>query len=109
MQFLAILASLSTLLLTASARQFSIPEVDAGSAFALSKLKNSDVHPYTGSVPPTINKASQAQPQVAGAAGSYWLESISHQGVAPFAGGGYSVFRNVRDYGATGEREQGIA
>ncbi|KAI1275555.1 glycoside hydrolase family 55 protein [Xylaria sp. FL0933] len=34
---------------------------------------------------------------------AYWLESVSHQGVAPFAGAGYKVFRNVKDYGAKGD------
>ncbi|KAI1881109.1 hypothetical protein JX265_001349 [Neoarthrinium moseri] len=34
---------------------------------------------------------------------AYWLEQISHQGVAPFAGSGYAVFRNVKDYGARGD------
>jgi glucan 1,3-beta-glucosidase len=35
-------------------------------------------------------------------AGSYWLESIDHQGVAPYAPDGYEVFRNVKDFGAKG-------
>ncbi|KAH9885496.1 pectate lyase superfamily protein-domain-containing protein [Xylariomycetidae sp. FL2044] len=34
---------------------------------------------------------------------AYWLEDITHQGVAPFAGSGYTVFRNVKDYGAVGD------
>lgn len=34
---------------------------------------------------------------------AYWLEDIAHQGVAPFAGSGYKVFRNVKDYGAKGD------
>ncbi|KAI0813037.1 glycoside hydrolase family 55 protein [Xylaria sp. FL0064] len=34
---------------------------------------------------------------------AYWLENVSHQGVAPFAGAGYKVFRNVKDYGAKGD------
>ena len=33
----------------------------------------------------------------------FWLEKIAHQGVAPFAGSGYEVFRNVKDYGAKGD------
>lgn len=33
---------------------------------------------------------------------AYWMESIPHQGLAPYAGSGYSVFRNVKDYGARG-------
>ncbi|KAK0615735.1 pectate lyase superfamily protein-domain-containing protein [Bombardia bombarda] len=34
---------------------------------------------------------------------AYWLGDIAHQGNAPFSGAGYSVFRNVRDYGAKGD------
>lgn len=33
----------------------------------------------------------------------YWLEDIDHQGLAPYAGSGYTVFRNVLDYGAKGK------
>lgn len=33
---------------------------------------------------------------------AYWMESIPHQGLAPYAGNGYTVFRNVKDYGAKG-------
>ncbi|KAH6618327.1 glycoside hydrolase family 55 protein [Chaetomium sp. MPI-SDFR-AT-0129] len=35
----------------------------------------------------------------------FWLEKIKHQGVAPFGGDGYKVFRNVKDYGAKGDGE----
>ncbi|KAK5994726.1 Glucan 1,3-beta-glucosidase [Cladobotryum mycophilum] len=40
---------------------------------------------------------------VAAAPAQYWLGNIKHQGVAPFAGSGYQVFRNVKDYGAKGD------
>lgn len=34
----------------------------------------------------------------------YWMESIKHQGVAPFNGdSSYKVFRNVKDFGAKGD------
>ena len=35
---------------------------------------------------------------------SYWYESITHQGVSPYnsQGSAYQVFRNVKDFGATG-------
>lgn len=32
----------------------------------------------------------------------YWMGDISHQGLAPYAASGYTVFRNVKDYGAKG-------
>ncbi|KAI1502122.1 pectate lyase superfamily protein-domain-containing protein [Biscogniauxia marginata] len=34
---------------------------------------------------------------------AFWLEDIQHQGIAPFAGDGYTVFRNVKDFGAKGD------
>ncbi|KAK3682422.1 pectate lyase superfamily protein-domain-containing protein [Podospora appendiculata] len=40
---------------------------------------------------------------LASAANAYWLGDIAHQGNAPFAGAGYSVFRNVKSYGAKGD------
>lgn len=35
----------------------------------------------------------------------FWLEAIKHQGIAPFHpnASSYSVFRNVKDYGAKGD------
>jgi glucan 1,3-beta-glucosidase len=40
----------------------------------------------------------------AGAARAYWMEDISHQGIAAYHGDpSYKVFRNVRDYGAVGD------
>lgn len=33
---------------------------------------------------------------------TYWYEAITKQGLAPQAASGYTVFRNVLDYGATG-------
>lgn len=35
--------------------------------------------------------------------GSYWYENINHQGISAFGPSGYKVFRNVKDYGATGK------
>ena len=35
----------------------------------------------------------------------YWLQNIAHQGYAPYAPSpsSYSVYRNVKDYGAVGD------
>ena len=32
----------------------------------------------------------------------FWLESITHQGISPLGPSGYTVFRNVKDFGAKG-------
>lgn len=41
---------------------------------------------------------------VAASSSSYWLEDITHQGIAAFNSNpsSYVVFRNVKDYGAKG-------
>lgn len=48
-------------------------------------------------VPLTAGNAAWGEP--------YWLESIKHQGIAPYAPNAtvYQVFRNVKDYGAVGD------
>ncbi len=33
---------------------------------------------------------------------AYWYEEIAHQGISAFGPSGYAVYRNVKDYGATG-------
>ncbi|KAL2784836.1 pectate lyase superfamily protein-domain-containing protein [Aspergillus keveii] len=33
----------------------------------------------------------------------FWLENIAHQGVSPLGPDGYTVFRNVKDFGALGD------
>lgn len=39
-----------------------------------------------------------------GAVAAYWMEDITHQGLASFnPNPNYHVFRNVRDYGARGD------
>lgn len=42
---------------------------------------------------------------------AYWLANIDHQGVAAFNNNpsGYTVFRNVKDYGAKGKTQNAIA
>jgi glucan 1,3-beta-glucosidase len=34
---------------------------------------------------------------------AYWYENINHQGISAFGPSGYQVYRNVKDYGATGK------
>ncbi|KAK1638756.1 pectate lyase superfamily protein-domain-containing protein [Colletotrichum phormii] len=53
--------------------------------------------PQDGIAPPSSNITRRA------AAGSYWMESIARKGVVPWGDDpSYTVFRNVLDYGATG-------
>jgi glucan 1,3-beta-glucosidase len=40
----------------------------------------------------------------AAAGAPFWMQSIKHQGIAPYNGdAAYPVFRNVMDYGAKGD------
>lgn len=33
----------------------------------------------------------------------FWLEQVPHQGVSPYGPAGYTVYRNVKEYGAVGD------
>jgi glucan 1,3-beta-glucosidase len=35
----------------------------------------------------------------------YWYETITHQGISAFGPNGYQVYRNVKDFGATGKHQ----
>jgi glucan 1,3-beta-glucosidase len=47
--------------------------------------------------------SSSTTSSTAPACTDYWLATIDHQGLAPYAPAGYKVFRNVKDYGAKGQ------
>ncbi|KAL3433451.1 pectate lyase superfamily protein-domain-containing protein [Aspergillus tetrazonus] len=51
---------------------------------------------------PTGQQSSNTSTEVAGQP-EFWLESIAHQGVSPLGPSGYTVFRNVKDFGAKGD------
>ncbi|KAL2264533.1 hypothetical protein VTJ83DRAFT_7043 [Remersonia thermophila] len=53
----------------------------------------------------SLSSSSYSTSAPAPACTDFWLEKISHQGVAPFGGNGYRVFRNVKEYGAVGDGE----
>jgi hypothetical protein len=38
----------------------------------------------------------------------FWMETIKHQGASPFGPSGYTVFRNVKDFGAKGTCESAL-
>lgn len=54
---------------------------------------------------PFTNSSSTIFPSTTAPSAPYWLEQIPHLGVAPFSpNGSYQVFRNVKDFGAKGNR-----
>lgn len=70
--------------------------------------RNSSVQPYNPH-PPTHTSTSLPKPSCnidhPAPQQTFWLESISHEGTSPFLvrGQNYTVFRNVKDYGAKGD------
>lgn len=106
MRFRSLIAS-SILLASAGAEQFQIPEVQSAVNSALNKF-SAYVH-YdgpTGTAAAAVASATAEAHAFEAAAvtdPSYWLADIAHQGLAPHAGSGYAVFRNVKNYGAAGE------
>jgi glucan 1,3-beta-glucosidase len=93
---------LASLVLGSSCVQFEIPEVETVVGEIVNKL-GTYVH-YHGnhSDVPTIPPHSDFASIIPRQGTSYWYESISHQGISAFGPGGYQVYRNVKDYGATG-------
>lgn len=83
----------------ALSNSFVIPQVKAAVDAALQDYDNYAAYSGPTNEPPAkVLSAVNSQ-----ANGSYWMENIEHQGVAPFAGDDYKVFRNVKDFGATGK------
>lgn len=56
-------------------------------------------------VPVTSNSTSNttAHDKVASTSSPYWVANIKRQGTVAFGDSSYKVFRNVQDYGATGD------
>ena len=105
MRFLQTIPLLASLLPQTWARQFPIPAVEAAVEAALAKNPNHAA--YTGPVKPaprvSPHGVAAGKPQTEDSSTPYWLENIAHQGVSAFGPSGYTVFRNVKDYGAKGD------
>ncbi|KIY50878.1 glycoside hydrolase family 55 protein [Fistulina hepatica ATCC 64428] len=60
-------------------------------------------HAFASPVSPRSTCTGPPTPS-ATAGAPFWMESITHQGSAPYSGNSsYAVFRNVKDYGAAGD------
>lgn len=94
---------LSSLVLGSSCVQFEIPEVESVVSEIVNKL-GTYVH-YHGnhSDVPTIPPKSDMASVLPRQSTAYWYENINHQGISAFGPSGYQVYRNVKDYGATGK------
>lgn len=99
------LAVLSPVMMSANAFHGNIPGVDVIVKSVLHKMSNytayhGPTHSASAIHPATTTGALQNKRQTTST--PYWLEQISHQGISAFGPGGYTVFRNVKDYGARG-------
>lgn len=56
--------------------------------------------PVATPFPVPVNSTGPSAP--AESASTYWISSIKRQGTVPFGASSFKVFRNVREYGATG-------
>jgi glucan 1,3-beta-glucosidase len=95
-------SALFLLVLRIEAIQFEPPAVAA----IVSKVKEK-YSPYieyngTAAAAPVIT-ANETEASILPRQGTpYWYEEIAHQGISAFGPSGYAVYRNVKDYGATG-------
>ncbi|MCJ1473026.1 hypothetical protein MMC13_001675 [Lambiella insularis] len=94
--FLAILP----LLLPVASEQLVIPQVEAS---VQSMLHNLSAY-VNYKAPPGVQTehVGPAKLIVQDASTPYWYENINHQGISAFGPSGYVVYRNVMNYGATG-------
>lgn len=67
--------------------------------------KNPTVAPYPTKANGTSTSSAPLSTGTSGSCAPYWLENIKHQGIASFNPNpsNYTVFRNVRDFGARGD------
>ncbi|KAK5787947.1 hypothetical protein VI817_010443 [Penicillium citrinum] len=103
------LTSLAILVSCAHSQILEIPAVDELVSSALEPLAEyTDYHGPTGVASAALSEATEAfvaNIAVEAADASYWLADIAHQGKAAFNSNpsSYTVFRNVKDYGAKGD------
>ncbi|KAH8599479.1 pectin lyase fold/virulence factor [Bisporella sp. PMI_857] len=90
-----------SLLVLGQAIQFEIPEV--AEVVHEIKLKYSEYFNYDGSNINANLTTRDNDVQCRQSSTPYWYEQIAHRGVAATGPAGYSVYRNVKDYGAKGD------
>jgi glucan 1,3-beta-glucosidase len=95
MRLLFRLLALSPLLLKAYAFQERIPYLDAIIYEELTEFGH--LNPHVNGSHVTGRDVEERQSTT-----PYWLENIKHQGISAFGPAGYTVFRNVKSYGAKG-------
>lgn len=81
------------------------PHVGVALRIANASAENSIVPPFPTRSRGYSNVPAPSSTGTSGSCAPYWLESIKHQGVASFNSNpdNYTVFRNVKDFGARGD------
>lgn len=109
MYYLASAVSCLALFASARAQVLDIPEEDALVQSALKSFSQYTAYdgPAESATSLSLETATvdvHAEVSVAETDPSYWLADIAHQGIAAFNPdpSNYTVFRNVKDYGAAG-------
>jgi glucan 1,3-beta-glucosidase len=100
--------SLSSLKVSSSTTDYSAvisSSVGATTYAPQSTSKNPTVAPYPTNANGTSTSSAPLSTETSGSCAPYWLENIKHQGVASFNPNpsNYTVFRNVKDFGARGD------
>lgn len=91
---LSAISALSFLAVGSLCHNLDIPQVEAIVDKTLIRLEKYVNFEGNKSESSSISKR-QAAP--------YWYEQIAHRGISAFGPSGYSVYRNVKDYGARGK------
>ncbi|KAJ5593902.1 CAZyme family GH55 [Penicillium hispanicum] len=106
MHYSASVVSCLALFVAARAQILDIPEEDALVQSALKPLSQYTAYNGpVGSAASAVTVDVHTEVSVAETDPSYWLADIAHQGIAAFNTdpSNYTVFRNVKDYGAAGD------
>lgn len=95
--------TLACLILLVNGEKLVIAEVEAVVGKVLDRLDNyvhyhGDDSVGAGSISSEDDMAAVLPRQTI----PYWYEEITHQGISAFGPSGYTVYRNVKDYGAVG-------
>ncbi|QSZ28880.1 hypothetical protein DSL72_003385 [Monilinia vaccinii-corymbosi] len=91
-----------SLVLQSSCVQFKIPEIDKVVTKVMSKFA-SYAHNKGSPSNDTFISANEDMAKIISRSNPYWYEQISHQGKSAWGPSGYSVYRNVKDFGAKGD------
>jgi glucan 1,3-beta-glucosidase len=82
--------------------QFQPPAVAAIVSEVQDKYSEYIKYNGTPAAAPVISAADTEASILPRQSTSYWYENINHQGISAFGPSGYTVYRNVKSYGAKG-------